>query len=72
MTQLPKGTAERTVLIKKAEKERPLKTKQQPSPHETDAAFRDAREKAEIERVPGAKGASAEEAGEEQTRILDD
>jgi hypothetical protein len=91
MTQLPKGAAERAGLIheqKPADKERPPEAEQRETQNEADIALRDAREKAEIERVPGGKNASAvagstpdvesadadeaEEAGEEQTGILDD
>jgi hypothetical protein len=61
---------------KTPDKDRPPENEQRETHNEADAALREAREKAEIERVPGGRGESsagkAEQAGEEQTGILDD
>ena len=59
MTQVQKGTAERTGLIRGADQERGPRANQRETENKAEMSVREAREKAEIERIPGGKSPSA-------------
>ena len=59
MTQAQEGTAERTGLIRGKDQERSPGAIQREAENKADASVREAREKAEIERLPGGRPPSA-------------